>query len=92
MTIILNILPGCFAKNICYQYRLYTNLGARLPFLKSVWNLFYPGQNRDIREILRNLIGLLGNEIKRNVEQRWSEHRLFYSPYLKAVSTRVKYY
>ena len=31
--------------------------GVYLPFLKSIWGLVYPGQNRDAREILRNLIG-----------------------------------
>ena len=35
----------------------YTNLGFCLPSLKSAWDLVYPGQNRDVREILRDLIG-----------------------------------
>ena len=35
--------------------------GFRLPSLKSAWNLVYPGQNGDVREILRNLIGFLEN-------------------------------
>ena len=29
----------------------------RLPSLKIAWDLVYPGQNNDFREILRNLIG-----------------------------------
>ena len=36
---------------------VYTNF--RLPFLKSAWNLGYPGENHDVREMLRNLIGCL---------------------------------
>ena len=35
----------------------YTNPG--LPFLKSAWDLVYPGQNDDVKEILRNLIECL---------------------------------
>ena len=37
----------------------YTNLEIFLSSLKSAWDLIYPGQNRDVREILSNLIGLL---------------------------------
>ena len=40
----------------------YTNLGFRLPSLKSAWDLDYPEQNRDTREILRNLIGCSEDE------------------------------
>ena len=29
----------------------------RLPSLKIAWDLVYPGQNHEAREILRNLIG-----------------------------------
>ena len=37
----------------------YTKLEIFLSSLKSAWDLIYPGQNRDVREILSNLIGLL---------------------------------
>ena len=39
--------------------KLYTNPGFRLPSLKSAWDLVHPGQNRDVKEILRNLISFL---------------------------------
>ena len=37
------------------EHTQYNDPGFRLPSLKSV--LDHPGQNRDVREILRNLIG-----------------------------------
>ena len=37
----------------------YTNPGFRLPSVKSAWDLVYSEQNRDVREISRNLIGCL---------------------------------
>ena len=36
---------------------LYKKTWFKIPSLKSAWNLVYPRQNRDVREILRNLIG-----------------------------------
>ena len=36
-----------------------TNPGFHLPSLRSAWDLVYLVQNRDFREILRNLIGRL---------------------------------
>ena len=36
-----------------------TNLGVSSAILESAWDLVHPGQNRDVREILRNLIGCL---------------------------------
>ena len=36
---------------------LYTNQRFCLPSLKSAWDQVYPLNNRDVREILRNLIG-----------------------------------
>ena len=38
---------------------MYTNPGFYLPSLKKVWDLVHPGKNRDVRKILRNLIGCL---------------------------------
>ena len=43
----------------------------------SACNLVYPGQNRDVREILRNLIGCLGEwklektDFSRNIGQKY---------------------
>ena len=42
-------------------YHKSTDPGFRLPSLKSVWDLVYPVQNPDVKEILRNLIGCLGD-------------------------------
>ena len=39
-----------------------TNPRFCLPSLKSAWNLIYPGKNRDVREILVNLIGCLEDQ------------------------------
>ena len=41
-------LPWILLKNINF-----------LPSLKSAWDLVYLGQNCDVREILRNVIGCL---------------------------------
>ena len=47
------------SQKCTYISYTYTNPGFRLPSLKSAWDLVYPGKNRDVREILRNLIGCL---------------------------------
>ena len=49
------------SQKCTYISYTYTNPGFRLPSLKSAWDLVYPGQNCDVREILRNLIGCLEN-------------------------------
>ena len=37
-------------KKVEFKVYTYTNLGLRLPSLKSAWDLVF-GQNRDVREI-----------------------------------------
>ena len=57
-----------FYSRLTFQSnKLYTNPGFRLPSLKNAWDLVYPRKNCDIREILRNLIGYLGDlELTKN--------------------------
>ena len=60
---ILRILIKYTFKNGKTKYstskNVYTNPGFCPPSLKSAWDLVYSGQNYDVREILRNLIGSL---------------------------------
>ena len=49
-----------FYSRLTFQSnKLYTNPGFRLPSLKNGSDLVYPEQNRDVKEILKNLIGCL---------------------------------
>ena len=45
-----------------------TNPGFHLPSLRSAWDLVYLVQNRDFREILRNLIGRLEDWELENID------------------------
>ena len=55
ITLCYQIQHNHFPRLIIQQSRVLSIL----PYLKSAWDLVYPEQNRDVREILRNLIGCL---------------------------------
>ena len=58
----------------------YSNPRFRLPSLKSAWDLVYPELNRDVREILTNLIGCLedfSGKIKTPIWYKIQQERYF---------------
>ena len=61
---------------------MFASLGFPLPFLKSTWDLVYPGQNRDVREILSNVIDCLDDwELEKTDSLAENQNpRLVYTP------------
>ena len=53
---------------------IYTNPGFCLPSLKRKDGI-YPGQNRDVRKVLRNLIGLLENWELENTDLKYKKSK-----------------
>ena len=59
--------------------------GFRLPSWKSACDLVYPGQNRDVREILRNLIGCLEDWKLEKTDFSWENPGLVYWSIKKSI-------